>query len=115
MLVVHSGVSRGLAGSAYAERRRACEAVAARLGLPSLRDATPEQVADEPRARHVVSENARVLEAAAERSGRRPTSSALGPLLDASHASLRDDFEVSTRSSTPCVGRSRRQGRSARV
>jgi galactokinase len=94
ILVVHSGVSRGLAGSAYAERRRACEAVATRLGLPALRDASPEQVADEPRARHVVSENARVLEAAqALRSG---DADALGPLLLASHASLRDDFEVST-------------------
>nr|MBA2383421.1 galactokinase [Actinomycetota bacterium] len=94
ILVVHSDVSRGLADSSYAERRRACEAVASRLGLPALRDALPEQVADEPRARHVVSENARVLEAArALRSG---DADALGPLLLASHASLRDDFEVST-------------------
>jgi galactokinase len=94
VLVVHSGVSRALAGSAYAERRRDCERIAARLGVPALRDATLEQVADEPRARHVVSENARVLEAArALRSG---DVDALGPLLAASHASLRDDFEVST-------------------
>jgi galactokinase len=94
VLVVHSGVARALAGSAYAERRAACEAVAARLGVAALRDATPEQVADEPRARHVVSENARVLAAAeALRAGELET---LGHLLSESHASLRDDFEVST-------------------
>jgi len=94
IVVVHSGVARSLAGSEYAERRRACEAIAERLGLRALRDATPEQVADDPRARHVVSENGRVLEAAgALRAG---DTAALGPLLDASHASLRDDFEVST-------------------
>ena len=94
VLVVHSGVSRGLAGSAYAERRRSCEAIAARLGLSALRDASPEQVAGEPRARHVVSENARVLHAA--RALRAGELAALGPLLLESHASLRDDFEVST-------------------
>jgi galactokinase len=94
VLVVHSGVARALADGAYAERRRDCEEVAARLGLPALRDATPEQVADDHRARHVVSENARVLEAAqAFETG---DVEALGPLMAASHASLRDDFEVST-------------------
>lgn len=94
VLIVHSGVSRGLVDSEYGERRDACEAIAALLGLQSLRDATPEQVADEPRARHVVSENARVLRAAeALEEGDVP---ALGPLLNASHESLRDDFEVST-------------------
>jgi galactokinase len=94
VVIVHSGVSRTLAGSAYAERRRTCEMVAARLGIPALRDATPDQVADEPRARHVVSENARVLEAARALSD--GEIEALGPLLEASHASLRDDYEVST-------------------
>lgn len=94
VLIVHSGVSRALVDSAYSERREACEATAALLGLPALRDATPAQVVDEPRARHVVSENARVLEAAeALQSG---DVAALGPLLNASHESLRDDFEVST-------------------
>jgi galactokinase len=94
VLVVHSGKPRALVDSEYAERRAACEAVAARLGVPALRDATPEQVADEPRARHVVSENARVLHAAdALRAGDVDT---VGRLLSESHASLRDDFEVST-------------------
>jgi galactokinase len=94
VLVVHSGVERRLVDSAYAERRAACEAVAARLGVRALRDATPEQVADDPRARHVVAENERVL-AAADALAAGDTA-ALGPLLAASHASLRDDFEVST-------------------
>ena len=94
LLVVHSGLPRTLAASAYGERRASCEAVAARLGVPALRDATPAQVADEPRARHVVSENQRVLDTvAALRSG---DVNALGPLLLASHASLRDDYAVST-------------------
>lgn len=94
VLIVHSGVSRTLVGSAYAARRGECAAIAARLGLSSLRDATAEQVADEPRARHVVSENARVL--AAARALEAGDVTALGPLLRASHRSLRDDFEVST-------------------
>ena len=94
VLIVHSGMSRTLVGSAYAERRQACESVAALLGLSALRDATPEQVRDEPRARHVVSENARVLEAA--QALEEGDVAALGPLLSASHRSLRDDFEVST-------------------
>jgi galactokinase len=94
LIVVHSGVARELAESAYAERRTACEAAAARLGLAALRDATPEQVADDPRSRHVVSENARVLEAAQALAA--GDGEWLGRLLSASHASLRDDFEVST-------------------
>jgi galactokinase len=94
VLIVHSGMSRALVDSAYAERREACESVAALLGLSSLRDATLEQVADEPRARHVVTENARVVEAA--RALEDGDVAALGPLLNESHASLRDDFEVST-------------------
>ena len=92
--VVHSGLPRALATSEYAKRRAACEAAARRLGVGSLRDARPEQVRDEPLARHVVSENGRVLEAAAAlRAG---DVERLGRLLVASHESLRDDFAVST-------------------
>ena len=94
VLVVHSGVSRSLESSAYAERRRACERLARELGLPALRDATEAQVADEPLGRHVVSENARVLAAAAALE--EGDLERLGSLLVASHASLRDDFGVST-------------------
>src|SRR3954468_8873486 len=94
VVVIHSGEPRALADSAYAQRRAACEAAAARLGVPTLRDATLQQVRADPRSRHVVTENARVLEfAAALRAGE---VGELGPLMLASHASLRDDFEVST-------------------
>jgi len=94
VLVVHSGLPRALAGSAYADRRAAGERVATRLGLATLREATLDDVRDEPRARHVVTENQRVLEFAdALRAG---DTAALGQLLLASHASLRDDYEVST-------------------
>ena len=94
VLVVHSGVPRTLVGSEYAARRAECEAIASRLGLTSLRDATLEQVAHEPRARHVVSENARVL--ATVDALRARDLGALGALLLASHASLRDEYDVST-------------------
>ena len=94
VLVVDSGVPRRLAGSAYAERRAHCEAVARRLGVPALRDASAEQVADDPRARHVVSENARVLAAAAALAA--GDAAEVGRLMLESHASLRDDYEVST-------------------
>jgi galactokinase len=95
ILVVHSGIERTLERSAYAERRAACERAAASLGLRALRDATTEQVADDPFARHVVSENGRVLEAVdALRTG---DLARLGELFVASHVSLRDDYRVSTR------------------
>ena len=93
VLIMHSGVTRELADSAYADRRAACETAAARIGVPALRDATPEQVADDPIARHVVGENARVREFAAAM--RRSDAERLGELLLAGHASLRDDFAVS--------------------
>ncbi len=94
ILVVHSGVARELADSEYGARRRACEAAAARLGVAALRDATPEQVATDPIARHVVSENQRVLDCCtALRAG---DLERVGAILLAGHASLRDDFRVST-------------------
>jgi galactokinase len=94
LVVVHSGLPRRLETSAYAQRRAACEAAAARLGVRTLRDATLDDVTDDPVARHVVTENARVLECAdALRAGDAP---AAGRLMFASHSSLRDDFAVST-------------------
>lgn len=98
VVVVHSGQQRTLAGSAYAERRGQCEAAASELG--PLGAVTPDDVtrlADpvlRRRARHVVSENARVL--AMVEAFERSDLVAAGQLLDASHRSLRDDFEVST-------------------
>jgi len=94
VLVVHSGLPRTLARSAYADRRADGERVAAGLGVAALRDASLDAVRDEPRARHVVTENERVLQFAdALRAG---DSAALGSLMLASHASLRDDYAVST-------------------
>jgi galactokinase len=92
--VVHSGLSRRLEMSAYAHRRAAAEASAARLALDTLRDATPAQVAGDPIARHVVSENARVV--AFVDALRTHDLRAAGQHMLASHASLRGDFQVST-------------------
>jgi len=94
VLVVHSGVPRTLEESPYAQRRAESIDVGAKLGLRALRDATFEQVCDEPRGRHAVTEMARVRAFAdALRRGDVP---ALGPLMLASHASSRDDMDVST-------------------
>jgi galactokinase len=100
-LLADSRVRHELASSAYNERRRECEAAAAALGLRSLRDATDvdlDRIAnpvERRRARHVVTENARVLQAADALRRRAPRG--LGPLLYASHESLRLDFAVSCR------------------
>lgn len=96
--VVHSGQERTLAGSAYADRRAECEAAQAEIGpLRTASIGDVSRIADDVRrrrARHVVSENQRVLDAAAAlRAGDLP---GLGALLDDAHRSLRDDFEVST-------------------
>jgi galactokinase len=98
IVVVHSGESRSLAGSAYADRVQECAAAEAAIG--PLRSATVGDVAHiddlvvRARARHVVTENARVRDfaaalAAADLDG-------AGQVMDASHASLRDDYGVST-------------------
>ena len=92
--VVHSGVERTLADSEYAERRAACEAIAVELSIPALRDARLEDVADRPLARHVVNENARVHRTAGALAARDVP--ALRALFAESHASLRDDYGVST-------------------
>jgi galactokinase len=94
VLVVHSGVPRTLEGTPYAQRRAESIAVGTRLGLRALRDATFEQVRDEPRGRHAVTEMARVrafADALREHDAR-----TLGRLMLDSHASSRDDMEVST-------------------
>ena len=97
-VVVDSGQRRALVSSAYAERRRQCEEAAARIG--PLRDATLDDVAtlDDPvlrrRARHVVSENGRVRAFATALVDGDVESA--GALMLESHASLRDDYEVST-------------------
>jgi len=98
LVVVHSGQARTLAGTAYAERRAQCESAARIIG--PLRQATVtdvERLADpvlRRRARHVVTENARVL-ACVEALGAGDLA-AVGRLMVESHRSLKDDFEVST-------------------
>ncbi len=96
ILVIDCGVPRSLAASAYNLRRAECEQAALLLGVTSLRD-VPDAVAVETlpepmrrRARHVLTENARVLQAVDCASAQD-----FGALMDASHASLRDDYEVS--------------------
>jgi galactokinase len=96
VLVLDSGIARTLADSGYNERRAECERAARRLGVASLRDVSDVASLDRlpealrRRARHVVTENARVL--AAVDSG---DAHEFGRLMNASHASLRDDYEVS--------------------
>jgi galactokinase len=104
ILVIDSGVSHALADGGYAARRRECEAAACGLGVRSLREVSllawraAERTLPDPdrrRARHVVTENVRVLAfAAAARGGDWATA---GRLMNESHVSLRDDFEVSCR------------------
>ena len=96
VLVIDSGMPRTLAGSAYNERRAQCEAAAQALGVAALRDvdelAAVERL-EEPlrrRARHVVTENQRVLRAVSGVGAQE-----FGQLMNASHDSLRDDYEVS--------------------
>lgn len=98
ILIVHSGISRGLVDGEYNARREQCEAAAKHYGVTALRDldVLPEQGTLDPvafrRARHVVTENARTLEAAdALRAG---DLNRLGQLMAQSHASMRDDFEI---------------------
>jgi galactokinase len=98
LVTVDSGVEHTHAGSGYNARRRECAEAADLLGLDSLRDARAADVASLPapldrRVRHVIEENARVDEAVAALGA--GDLGALGALLDASHASLRDLYEVS--------------------
>lgn len=96
IVVIDSGVPRTLASSGYNQRRAECEEAARSLGVKALRDINDTKAIEnlpEPlrrRARHVVTENNRVLEVTEGVSTKR-----FGELMNASHASLRDDYEVS--------------------
>lgn len=103
VVVLDTGTRRGLVGSAYNERRAQCEAAAEAFGVPALRDVSIEtfeasghELDELPRrrARHIVTENARTL--AAYEAMKHGDAAALGRLMDASHESLRSDFEVSS-------------------
>jgi len=113
LVTLDSGEEHIHAGSGYNERRAECAEAAELLGVDSLRDATIEMASELPsplslRVRHVVSENSRVSEAvvALERGDMEE----LGRLLDASHASLRDWYEVSTDAVEDAVARCKRAG-----
>jgi galactokinase len=102
VLVAESGVRHELVAGEYAARRRQCEAAADALGVAALRDATPESLeaardrmapAAYRRARHVIGEIRRTLDAADAL--RRGDSEAAGALMVEGHASMRDDFEAS--------------------
>lgn len=96
ILVIDSGIPRTLAESGYNQRRAECKEAARRLGVKALRDiiditqleTLPELL--KKRARHVITENNRVLEA---KQG--ITAARFGDLMNDSHASLRDDYQVS--------------------
>jgi galactokinase len=100
ILVLDTRTPHALVDSEYAARRTSCEEAARLLGVPALRDVIDLDAALDKlpspliqrRVRHVITENARVLEAVKVlRTGRIAD---LAPLLDASHESMRDDFEI---------------------
>ncbi len=119
MLVIDTHVKHAHATGGYGERRRECEQGARLLGVASLRDATLPQLEAARdtlgdvvyrRVRHIVTENQRVLDTVATLRAQGPL--AIGELLNASHASMRDDFEISVPDSTSPWTSPARPGRS---
>ena len=101
VMIINSNKQRGLVGSEYNTRREQCEAAAQRFGVKALRDVTIEQFNAQSdmlddvvakRARHVITENDRTLEAADAL--RTNDLKRMGELMAQSHASMRDDFEI---------------------
>jgi galactokinase len=102
LVIIDTGVAHSHSTGGYAERRASCEAGAAALGVASLRDVTVNDLdrartmLDDVtfrRVRHVVTENQRVVDTVRALETDGPT--AIGALLDASHLSMRNDFEIS--------------------
>ncbi len=103
LLLINSRATHRHAGGEYAARRESCERAAVALGVSSLRDVQSRGVAaladvpdpgDARRARHIITENSRVLDSvAALEAG---DFAAFGQLMNASHSSMRDDFEITT-------------------
>lgn len=102
LLIIDTGVSHSHANGGYADRRASCERGASIMGVPALRDLSVDdldraraELDDETfrRVRHIITENQRVLDTVAtlKSSG----AASIGELLDASHISMRDDFEIS--------------------
>lgn len=98
LLVIDSRAPHALVSGEYAERRQSCQKAAEALGVRALRDASVDDLAGLPdlllrRARHVITDSARVEQVAAMlTSGEDPR--AIGPLLTQSQISMRDDFEI---------------------
>ncbi len=101
IVIAHSGVRHAHAEGAYNERRMQCETAAAHYGVAALRDLDVDRLVRDRaglddvayrRARHVVTENARTLAAAGALAG--GDLHAIGRLMAESHASMRDDFEI---------------------
>ncbi|BCW35258.1 galactokinase [Arthrobacter sp. StoSoilA2] len=102
LLVIDTKVSHSHADGGYASRRASCELGAEILGVKALRDVGVESLEEAAglldettlrRVRHVVTENDRVLQTVETLNSEGPAS--IGALLDASHVSMRDDFEIS--------------------
>lgn len=102
LLVMDTNVKHAHSTGGYGERRASCEKGAELMGVPMLRDLSvadlerAAEVLDDVtfrRVRHIVTENQRVLDTVQTLRERGPR--AIGPLLDASHVSMRDDFEIS--------------------
>ncbi|MBD1543283.1 galactokinase [Arthrobacter sp. IA7] len=117
LLVIDTKVSHSHADGGYASRRASCELGAEVLGVKALRDVTPGDLEEASglldevtfrRVRHVVTENDRVLQTVELLGQQGP--SAIGGLLDASHASMRDDFEISCAELDLAVEASRTNG-----
>jgi len=101
LLIIHSGIKRGLVDSAYNERREQCENAAQHYGVKALRDLDEQRLMDGKgdldevsyrRARHVVTENKRVLNTV--EALKTKDFQAISNLMSASHQSMRDDFEI---------------------
>lgn len=116
VIVCDTGKRRGLVDSEYNNRRSECEQAAAKLGVKALRDVSIDELnrheKDLPaivfkRARHVVAENKRVLQAID--AAKRNDSQAFGVLMNESHVSLKNDYEVSCAELDTMVEIARRQ------
>ncbi|MDX6359758.1 MAG: galactokinase, partial [Nocardioidaceae bacterium] len=114
LLVIDTRVSHALTDGSYGDRRAECAAAAEALGVDEVSQAAPSAVEALPddvlrrRARHVLTENARVRRAVEHIDA--DDWSSLGAVLDASHASMRDDFEISCRELDLAVASARTAG-----
>jgi galactokinase len=116
IVVLDTATRRGLVDSGYNERFQQCQAAAQHFGAKALRDVSPQELLEKGkgldelvyrRARHIVTEDQRVLDAIDAM--RRGDVFRLGQLLDASHVSMRDDFEITNEALNIMVTVARRQ------